>query len=342
MPSRPTARSRAEGPRPCRSAAETLSEVEGSKAEGPALLVPSGAEGSEAEGWLALPAFAKINLSLELLGRRADGYWEIRTVYQSVTLHDRVRLRLRRPAEIVVRVPGGGAPGGRANLVYRLLARARRALGIRQGIEVELEKNIPAGRGLGGGSSDAAAALAGWLRLTGEWLPEVELFRLGAAVGADVPFFFLGGRALGVGRGEEVYPLEDREPSYCLLLCPPFPIPTGAAYRWAAGLTLPRLPTMIRTSRLSPEESGGTGNEFERVVFSRFPGLARMKAALLRAGARQAGLSGSGSTVYALFSQRATAERVGARWARAATAFVVETLPRPRYRRALGWGVVQG
>ncbi len=326
MPSRPTARSRAEGPRPCRSAAETLSEV----------------EGSEAEGWLALPAFAKINLSLELLGRRADGYWEIRTVYQSVTLHDRVRLRLRRPAEIVVRVPGGGAPGGRANLVYRLLARARRALGIRQGVEVELEKNIPAGRGLGGGSSDAAAALAGWLRLTGEWLPEVELFRLGAAVGADVPFFFLGGRALGVGRGEEVYPLEDREPTYCLLLCPPFPIPTGAAYRWAAGLTLPRLPTMIRTSRLSPEESGGTGNEFERVVFSRFPGLARMKAALLRAGARQAGLSGSGSTVYALFSQRATAERVGARWARAATAFVVETLPRPRYRRALGWGVVQG
>ncbi|MEE9235136.1 MAG: 4-(cytidine 5'-diphospho)-2-C-methyl-D-erythritol kinase, partial [Candidatus Acidoferrales bacterium] len=298
--------------------------------------------GSEAEGWLALPAFAKINLSLELLGRRADGYWEIRTVYQSVTLHDRVRLRLRRPAEIVVRVPGGGAPGGRANLVYRLLARARRALGIRQGVEVELEKNIPAGRGLGGGSSDAAAALAGWLRLTGEWLPEVELFRLGAAVGADVPFFFLGGRALGVGRGEEVYPLEDREPTYCLLLCPPFPIPTGAAYRWAAGLTLPRLPTMIRTSRLSPEESGGTGNEFERVVFSRFPGLARMKAALLRAGARQAGLSGSGSTVYALFSQRATAERVGARWARAATAFVVETLPRPRYRRALGWGVVQG
>lgn len=295
---------------------------------------------------LALPAFAKINLSLELLGRRPDGYWEIRTVYQSITLHDRLRMRLvRSPGAIVVRVPRGGAPAGRENLIHRLLTRARRRLGLRRGVEVELEKNIPTGRGLGGGSSDAAAALVGLLRLTGERLPEEEVFRLAAAAGADVPFFLLGGRALGVGRGDEVYALEDVPPAACLLLCPPFSVSTRAAYGWAAarsaGLTPLGRPGIIAFSRWSPDESGDAGNQFEPVVFSRFPELARMKVALRRAGARCAGLSGSGSTIYALFSQRATAERAAARWARGAAPFVVETLPRRRYQRALGWGVVQ-
>lgn len=303
---------------------------------------------SRPEGWLALPAFAKINLGLELLGRRPDGYWEVRTLYQTVTLHDRLRLRLTRArSDVVVRVPGGGAPPGAANLVHRLLARARRALGIRRGVEVELEKNIPQGRGLGGGSSDAAAALVGLLRLTGVRLALEELARLGASVGADVPFFFIGGRALGVGRGDEVYALDDSPPVHCLLLCPPFAISTRSAYAWAAakrarppGLTSARGASIIpRSSRRAGrlDELWGTGNDFEPIVFPRFPELARMKAALLRAGARQAGLSGSGSTVYALFSRRAAAERAGAGWARAAALFGVETLPRARYQRALGW-----
>lgn len=297
---------------------------------------------SRVEGWLALPAFAKINLSLELLGRRPDGYWEIRTVYQTVTLFDRLRLRLTRPEYgIQVRVLGGGAPAGRSNLVYRVLARACRLLGLRRGVEVELEKNIPAGRGLGGGSSDAAAALVGLLRLTRTRASAPELLRLAAAVGADVPFFFFGGQALGVGRGDDVYPLEDQPPSHCLLVCPGFGISTPAAYRWAGRLTPRRRAGIIANSRSSPDGLWDTGNDFEPVVFSRFPELARMKAALRRAGARQAGLSGSGSTVYALFSHRAAAERAARRWARAATVFGVETLPRARYRRLLGWGVVQ-
>ena len=292
--------------------------------------------------WLLLPAFAKINLSLELLGRRADGYCEIRTRYQTVSLYDRLRLCLTRGGEIVVRVPGGGAPAGRANLIHRLLARARRGLGLRRGVEVELEKNIPVERGLGGGSSDAAAALLGLLRLTRTRVSEEELCRLGASLGADVPFFFAGGHALGVGRGDDIHPLDDIEPAYCLLLCPPRRIPTRAAYAWAAraGLTRRRRPAIIADS---PDGLWGTGNDFEPVVFSRFPELARMKAALLGAGARQAGLSGSGSTVYALFTHRAAAERASryAGWARTAGVFLAETLSRARYRRALGWGVVQ-
>ena len=289
--------------------------------------------------WLALPAFAKINLGLELLGTRADGYQEIRTLYQTVTLHDRLRLRLTRARrDVTVRVLGGGAPAGRANLVARLLSRARRVLDIRPGVEVELEKNIPAGRGLGGGSSDAAAAVVGLLRLAGVTLSPAEASELAATAGADIPFFLLGGRALGVGRGEEVYPLEDAEPAYCVLVCPPQEVATRSAYRWVAGraarLTPRHAPAIIGDSRRLGQLCRD-GNDFEPVIFRRFPLLARMKAALLRAGARQASLSGSGSTVYALFTRRVSAERAAHRWTRAATVFTVELLPRGRYRRAL-------
>jgi len=291
---------------------------------------------------LALPAFAKINRSLELLGPRPDRYWEIRSVYQTVSLHDRLRLRLTRAhGRVVVRVPGGGAPGGRLNLVHRLLVRARRLLALRQGVEVELEKLIPAGRGLGGGSSDAAAALVGLLRLAGIRVSLGELMLLGRSAGADVPLFFLGGRALGVGRGDEVYALGDARPVPCVLFCPPFPISTRRAYAWAGArrsgvrLTPRRRPAIIADGRWWTDELWAVGNDFEPVIFSRFPELARMKAALLRAGAQEAGLSGSGSTVYALFARRADAKRAAAAWADAATVFVVETLPRGRYQRAL-------
>jgi 4-diphosphocytidyl-2-C-methyl-D-erythritol kinase len=284
---------------------------------------------------LTVPAFAKINLSLELLGRRADRYWELRTVYQTVTLHDRLSLRLTRSRRVRVRVPGGGAPEGGANLVHQALSRARRALSIRAGVEVEIEKNIPAARGLGGGSSDAAAALVGFLRLTGVRLSPAELHRLGAAVGADVPFFFLGGRSLGVGRGDDVHALPDPPAARCLLLCPSLSISTRLAYRWArrAPLTPSRPPAKMFDS--APGQLWSAGNDFERVIFPRFPELATMKTALLRAGARQAGLSGSGSTVYALFAQGAAARKAATPWARVATVLLAETLTRERYQRAL-------
>ena len=293
-------------------------------------------------GWISLPAFAKINLALELLGCRSDAYTELRTVYQTVTLHDRLRMRLAPAgAGIVVHVPGGGAPAGRANLIYFALASARRALGLRRGVEVALEKNISEASGLGGGSSDAAAAIVGLLRLAGERLPAAELARLGRETGADVAYFFLGGRALGVGRGDEVYPLEDGEAEWVVLVTPSLAISTRKAYRWAAArLTLPRRPAIIPPRRLPPDALWTAGNDFEAVVFPRFPELARIKRALLRAGARRAGLSGSGSTVFGLFARRAAAEWAAALWARRAAVFLGETLPRARYRRALGLDAV--
>lgn len=308
---------------------------------------------------LVVPAFAKINLSLELLGRRRDAYCEVRTLLQTVTLHDRLRLRLvRGHNRIEVRVPAGGAPAGAENLVHRMLTRARRLLGVRRGIEVELEKAIPAGRGLGGGSSDAAAALLGLLRLTGERMELAEAAQLGAELGADVPFFLTGGTALGVGRGDEVYALADEPPACCVLVCPPLSISSRRAYGWVRGgqpLTLRQRPAIITDSQLPLDGLWADGNGFERVVFSRFPELARMKAALLRAGARAAGLSGSGSAVFALFERRAQAVRAAAHWAPRAAVFVVAMLPGRRYQRLVGamaalkpsaevheeWGVVQ-
>lgn len=302
-----------------------------------------------------LPAFAKINLGLELLGRRPDGYTELRTVYQTVSLPDRLRLRLTRAPELRVAVRGGEAPAGRANLIHTALAQARRRLGVRRGIEAELEKNIPVARGLGGGSSDAAAAILGLLRLTRTQLSLQELKQLGAAVGADVPFFFTGGRALGVGRGDEVHPLPEAPGGRlsCVLVCPRQQIATAAAYAWAEkqGMLTPRrkAATMARLGSLA-NQLWATGNDFEPVVFARFPALARIKAALEEAGADLAGLSGSGSTVYGLFERRVTAQRAAARFRVAEAVFIVDLLPRGAYRRALGlppgedasvWGVVQ-
>jgi 4-diphosphocytidyl-2-C-methyl-D-erythritol kinase len=293
--------------------------------------------------WLHLPAFAKINLSLECLGRRPDGYWEIRTIYQTLALPDRLRLRWRGRSEsaLEVRVPGGGAPAGRANLLHRALALARRHLRISRGIEVELDKAIPVGSGLGGGSSNAAAALVGLLRLVGTPLPPEELHRWGAELGADVPFFFVGGTALGVGRGEEIYPLPDQPPAWCVLGVPPQPILTATAYSWIqrARLTPRRDPAKIADSRRRADPLWTTGNDFEPVVFARYPDLARMKAILRAAGARQAGLSGSGSSVYALFPQHRAAERAAARLATkmpGVCVLLVRTLGGLAYRKMMG------
>lgn len=289
--------------------------------------------------WLELPAFAKVNLGLELIARGRDGYWEIRTVYQTIGLCDRLRLRLRRAhPHIRLEVTSSAVPAGASNLVWQALALGRRRFGIRQGVEVELEKNIPVARGLGGGSSDAAVALRGLLRLAGQRVELQELLRLGAGLGADIPFFFLGGRALGVGRGDEVYPLDDIPRAYCALVCPALPIPTHDAYAWAARQRLtPSRPfaTIARSSSLRKRGSA-FGNDFESVVFPRFPELARIKRMLVAAGAQVASLAGSGATVFGLFSARAPAEAVLQRFPQAEAVFLTETVSRARYQQALG------
>ena len=159
-----------------------------------------------------IPAFAKINLRLDILGKRSDGYHELRTIFQSVSLHDDLRLRASRQPEISLSIQGNVVLSGepfQKNLVYRAVDALRSELKIHTGLEIELTKTIPAGRGMGGGSSDAAAALLGYLRLTGRKLALPRLLEIASSLGADVPFFLFGGRALGISRGDEIYPLPD-------------------------------------------------------------------------------------------------------------------------------------
>jgi 4-diphosphocytidyl-2-C-methyl-D-erythritol kinase len=291
-----------------------------------------------------IPAFAKINLRLDILGKRPDGYHELRTIFQSVSLHDELRLRSSRQKEISLSISGNAALSqepSQKNLVYRAVAALRRELKIRPGVEIELKKTIPAGRGLGGGSSDAAAALLGYLRLTSRKLPLPRLLEIAASLGADVPFFLSGGRALGVSRGDEIYPLPDIPKLSILVVSPPnIHVPTPDAYRWlkARPLTLTKGaadPKLWKFCALCWSAQGtGLSNDFERPVFRRHARLAQIKRALLQRGAAEASLAGSGSAVFGVFPNPAMARRAAVGFPDDQT-FVCETLSRDRYVRKM-------
>jgi len=258
-------------------------------------------------GALRLSAFAKINLGLRILGQRPDGYHEIRTVYQSMSLADGLNVSLAsRPGAIEVEVDVADVPSGRDNLVYKACERWREARATRRGIRVTIEKKIPAGSGLGGASSDAAAALLALERLSGDRLGLAARLELAAGLGSDVPFFLFGGRALGCGRGEEVYPLPDLPPRHCLVVFPGFPQSTREAYAAIdSQLTGERPGRNIYSFGKWPqfpwEDWEAAENDFESVVFAKWPELSRLKRQLLRAGAEMASLTGSGTAVYAIF-----------------------------------------
>src|SRR5271168_580541 len=193
-----------------------------------------------------IPAFAKINVRLDVVGQRPDGFHELRTIFQSISLHDDLVLRRVRGNGISLRVGGNAALSKEPvekNLVYRAVDLLRRELRLGGGVEIELRKKIPAGRGLGGGSSDAAAALLGFLRLSGKKLDPARLMELAASLGADVPFFLQGGRALGVGKGDEIYPLPDVGRQHLLVVSPrDVHVPTPDAYQWLNAQPLYRSP----------------------------------------------------------------------------------------------------
>jgi len=293
-----------------------------------------------------IPAFAKINLRLHILGKRADGYHELRTIFQSVSLHDELGLRASSRPGIALTIRGSEVLSRepfQKNLVYRAVEALRHELKIHAGVEIELRKKIPAGRGLGGGSSDAAAALLGYLRLTGRKLPRVRVLEIAASLGADVPFFLFGGRALGIGRGDEIYPLPDIAKQYILIVSPrDIHVPTPDAYRWVnaralrATLTKGAVnPTLWKFCALCWSAQGsGLSNDFERAVFRRHPRLDRIKRVLLQRGASEASLAGSGSAVFGVFPSPAMARRAAVGFPHDQT-FVCETLSRDRYFRLI-------
>lgn len=291
---------------------------------------------------IQVPAFAKVNLRLEILARRPDGYHELRTIFQSLTLHDSLHLALTGGHEIELRVQGNpalAAAPAKENLVYRALAALRDELKLRCGLAATLSKRIPAGRGLGGGSSDAAAALAGLLRLTGKRIPPQRLMAIASGLGADVPFFLSGGRALGTSRGDEIYPLPELPRRAVLVVSPPdISVNTRQAYGWLG----PRLTTAAAAHRLwtfcalcwSPS-GGAVSNDFQAPVFRRHPRLSQIKRRLLRHGAADASLAGSGSAVFGIFRDPAQARRAAQAFPKDRV-FLCSTVSRAEFRRRTG------
>jgi len=293
---------------------------------------------------LRIRAFAKINLCLHVMGKRADGYHELRTIFQAISLHDTLDISIT-PGTSAVELgltSNDETLVGPDNLVLRAIDAICRQIGFKGSVSVHLEKKIPVARGLGGGSSDAAAALIGMMRLTDCEVPLPRLMEIAAGLGADVPFFLFGGRALAVNRGDEIYPLPNGPKRTILVVSPrDIGVSTKDAYEWiSAELTRLSKPNRIWgfCALCWSRQGAGISNDFEGPVFSRYPRLGEIRDALLERGAADAALAGSGSAVFGIFRNPAQARRA-ARAFQEDSVFVVETLSREKYGRSLGWRV---
>jgi len=358
-------------------------------------------------------SFAKINLGLRIGATRNDRFHELLTVYQTIGLHDVIRVSVGRGNGIKIRCADPRVPTDESNTCFRIVDKAMQALRTNARVVVEIEKRLPVQAGLGGASANAVATLLGLERALKKVLPAAEKLRIAAEVGSDLPLFLVGGTVLGVGRGEQVYPLPDLPAMACVVVTPEVGVSTPKAFAaWdrlcgagAPARVLPEhslpssrreaaerrsawpdqrsgpkqanpTPTVLKqaptikahkltvldpsdrmnvlgrvlSAWLSEPYSGapfgrgraenpllelvraGIENDFEQVVFPEYPELSDGKRALLRAGAKYASLSGSGSALYGLFASREAAVQATAKlrkqgWAAQATA----TLPRRAY-----------
>ena len=291
---------------------------------------------------LKLPSFAKINWTLRVLGKRRDGYHEIATVLQSLSLSDELIFTPRRDDRITLTCDDPAIPADETNLVVR----AARALPKGQGVDIKLIKKIPAQAGLGGGSSNAAMTLWALNTLWRLELEKTDLERLGSELGADVPFFLTGGTALARGTGTNVSELPDVPRQHLLIVTPRASVSTANAY---ASLKAPSLtsfdPVSILSSSFTEPFCGDRGqwplqNDFEGVIFEIEPEIGRVKLALLDAGARDAMLAGSGSSVFGIFADEAARAQAletvkcEAGW----QVFACHTLSRGEYCQAISTG----
>lgn len=259
---------------------------------------------------LILHARAKVNLLLDVLFRREDGYHELSTVLQSVALSDTLEFRPARHLQVTA--DHSALPAGAANLAGRAAAALAAACGRIGGADIRITKRIPVAAGLGGGSADAAAALVGLNMLWQLGLSADELRRVAATLGSDVPFCISGGTALAAGRGEILTPLGPLPDWWILLVKPPFAVSTAEVYRNfrpAAVTVHPDIGRMVAAIRRRDRAgvAANMANVLETVTVSAHPVLGEIKRRLLRAGAEACLMSGSGPTVFALFADRAAA-----------------------------------
>ena len=309
---------------------------------------------------MTVHAFAKINLDLRVLGVRPDGYHELRTTFQSIALSDRLTFtRTRGPFRIECDEPA--FPTGRSNLIWKaadLVLKLARRRESPSGVTVRVEKNIPMQAGLGGGSSDGAAALRALCRMWKVTPSPEELHHAAATLGADVPYFLEGGTALGFHRGDLLFPLDDIAPAWVVVVVPDFGVSTKDAFAWwdhdvrlKAHATAGRATAGHATAghataghATAGHVASGVGhvasgfsrtkasNDLEKVVARRHPVVSTLVRALNKEGAFHAALSGSGSAVFGLFSRRSAAQ-AAARALAGPRTFVTPTLSRRACRR---------
>jgi len=281
-----------------------------------------------------LKAFAKVNLGLRVLYKRPDGYHELRTIFQTISLADTLGVTFESAKQTRIQIEG--APHIPDNLVEKAARLLLDEMAITADVRFELGKKIPSGAGLGGGSSDAAAVLLSLPVLGGRHVPPQRLFEIAAQLGSDVPFFLHGGTALGLGRGEELYPLPDQPQRRVLLVAPRVHSSTAEAYRdLSARLTSNLLQNKLFTFQQNTWERPGQviDNDFEEVVFARHPELQLVRDRLRAAGAEVAAMTGSGSSIFGIF--RTAEQRAGARKLfKTEPTFAISFLSRERYRSA--------
>ena len=324
---------------------------------------------------IALRSFAKINLGLKIGPARADGFHELRTIYQTIASHDVIRVDVQAGSGIEIRCEDPRVPLDSSNTCYKIAERVLKAAKASGKVVIQIDKQLPVQGGMGAASSNAVATMLGLERMLGTELPANEKLRIAAEVGSDLPLFLIGGTVLGVGRGEEVSPLQDLPAMHLVVVTPAIGVSTPAAFaRWDEMVTRePALTGADATGTINefgqdmfawlgkivysqagpasgvPAGGGdraetplldlvraGIENDFERVVFPEYPELREVKRVLQRQGARYASLSGSGSTLYGVFASGEEAQAAAQRMRAAGhTAVATTTLTRDEYWRRM-------
>lgn len=290
---------------------------------------------------ITLSSFAKINLDLRVLGTRPDGYHDLKTVFQSLALFDSVTVSRRR-GPLAVECDEPDIPTDQRNLVWKAASLLHRVAtgraSVPRDILIELRKRVPSEAGLGGGSSNAAMTL---LALNELWKLKLDLptlTRIGSRLGADVPYFLVGGTALGLGRGDDIYPLADLPSVHVVILRPGFGVSTADAYQWHDDETrrAPKEPHPRVIPPGWPAWSATLRNDLEIPVVRHHPAIGRIRQSLLDAGAAYAAMSGSGSAVFGLFERGDAARRTANDLARPGwLSLHTRTLTRRDYARRL-------
>ena len=320
---------------------------------------------------IALRSFAKINLGLKIGPLRPDGFHELRTIYQTLAMHDVVGVEVQPGSGIEIRCNDPRVPLDESNTCYKIAERVLKVAKASCKVTIQIDKQLPVQGGLGAASSNAIAAMLGLERALDTKLTAEDKLIMAAEVGSDLPLFLVGGTVLGIGRGEEVYPLQDLPPLHLVVVTPSIGVSTPAAFaRWdelmarepeltGAGATgtimkfgqamfawmsedvypqagpasgVPAMGGDRAETPLLDLVRAGIENDFERVVFPEYPDLREGKRVLEREGARYASLSGSGSTLYGVFASGEEARAAAGRTrASGHAAVVTTTLTRGEY-----------